>query len=350
MLTEVFHSGWRKNLSYSAQKLLAFVLLALVDRASASPLFEDDAVLAINLIGPISTLIEEKKNSTELPFVLRADDVEHLIKVRVRGNSRTRVCDTPPARLNFVKSKTKNTVFAGQDKIKLVTHCHDSDPAQANILQEYAAYKMFSVISDVGYKVRLAQISYRDTERRLKRDSFVRYGILIESASELSDRVGGKRVHIPGVTLGSLDKLQAAKVYVFNYMIGNTDWSLVAAEGSDECCHNNHLFDIDSQRFMVPYDFDLSGLVNARYARPDSSLGIRRVTSRLYRGYCIPPEVLKDAISAIAERRDDILGVVRRVPSLFENDIKAMEEYLHEFFDQANDVDKLVKSFERRCL
>ena len=133
-------------------------------------------------------------------------------------------------------------------------------------------------------------------------------------------------------------------------MIGNTDWSLVTATGSDECCHNIDLFDIDSQRFMVPYDFDLSGLVNARYARPDPSIGIRKVTSRRYRGYCISPEALNDATSTIAERRDDILGVIRQVPGLVENEIKAMEEYLDEFFDQANDVDKLVKSFERRCL
>ena len=338
------------NLSYSAQKLLALVLLTLAYRASASPLFEDDAVLAINLTGPFSTLIEEKTNRVELPFVLRAEDVKHSISVRVRGKSRIRVCDAPPLRLSFVKSKTEDTVFAGQGKLKLVTHCHDSDRAQTNILQEYSAYRMFSVISDVGYKVRLVQVSYSDTEKRLKSDSIVRYGVLIESASELADRVGGKRVQIPGVTLGSLDKQQAAKVFIFNYMIGNTDWSLVAADDSDECCHNSHLIDINSQRFMVPYDFDLSGLVNARYARPDPSLGIRKVTSRRYRGYCISPEELKDAVSAIVERRDDVLGVVRQVPSLDEKDIKVMEEYLGEFFDQANDVDKLVRSFERRCL
>jgi hypothetical protein len=314
-------------MSYSAQKLLALVLLALVYRASASPLFEDEAVLDIDLTGPFSTLIEEKGNKAELPFVLRADGVEHTIKVRVRGKSRTRVCDAPPLRLNFVKRKTKDTVFAGQDKLKLVTHCHDSDRAQANILQEYSAYKMFSVISDVSYRVRLVRISYSDTEGRLKRDTIVRYGFF-----------------------GSLDKQQAAEVFVFNYMIGNTDWSLVTADGSDDCCHNTHLFDIDSQRFIVPYDFDQAGLVNARYARPDPSIGIPRVTSRRYRGYCISSEALHDATSAIAERRDDILGVTRQVPSLVENDIKAMEKYLDKFFDQANDVDKLVKSFERRCL
>jgi len=337
-------------LSYSAQKLLAVILLTLVYKANASPLFEDDAVLAISLTGPISTLIEEKENRSELPFVLRAEDVEHLIKVRVRGNSRLRLCDAPPARLNFVKSKTKNTVFAGQNKLKLVTHCHDSDPAQANILQEYSVYKMFSIISDVGYKVRLVQISYSDTEKRLKRDSIVRYGFLIESASELADRFDGKRVQVPSVSLGSLDKQQAAKVFVFNYMIGNTDWSLIAADGSDECCHNTHLIDIDSQRFMVPYDFDLSGLVNASYARPDPSLDILRVTTRRYRGYCISPEAIKDAVSTISERKDDILGVVRQVPGLVEKDIKTMEKYLGKFFDKANNVDKLVKYFERRCL
>ena len=53
---------------YSARKLLALVLLTLVYRASASPLFEDDAVLAIDLTGPFSTLIEEKKNRAELAF------------------------------------------------------------------------------------------------------------------------------------------------------------------------------------------------------------------------------------------------------------------------------------------
>ena len=337
-------------MSYSAQKLLALVLLALAYPVNASTLFEDDAVLAINLTGPFSTLIEAKESREELPFVLSADGVEHQIKLRVRGQSRLRVCDAPPLRLKFVKSSTKDTVFAGQHKLKLVTHCHDSDRAQTNILQEYSAYKMFSVISDVGYKVRLVSINYIDTEKRLKSDSIVRYGFLIESAPELADRIGGQRVKIPAVTLGSLDNQQAAEVFVFHYMIGNTDWSLVAAEGSEECCHNTHLFDIDSQRFIVPYDFDLSGLVNARYARPDPSLGTKRVTVRRYRGYCISPDALSDATSAIAERRDDILDVIRQVPGLVEKDIKTMDKYLNQFFDKANDVDKLVKSFERRCL
>ncbi len=256
----------------------------------------------------------------------------------------------PPLRLNFDKSETQTTLFAGQDKLKLVTHCHDSEPAQANVLQEYSAYKIFNIISDVGYRVRLVQISYSDTDERLKGGTIVRYGILIESATELADRIDGKRVRVPGITLGSLNTQQAARVFVFNYMIGNTDWSLVTADGDDECCHNVHLFDVDTQRYVVPYDFDLSGLVNARYARPDPSLGIRRVTSRRYRGYCISPEALREATRGIAERRGDVLGVIRQIPGFTEKDIRAMEEYLEKFFKRANKLDKLVAHFERSCI
>ena len=326
------------------------VLLALICRANASPLFEDDTILAINLTGPFSTLIEEEKNRAELPFVLRADDVEHLIKVRIRGKSRTRVCDFPPLRLAFSEENSEQTVFAGQNKLKLVTHCEDHSSAQANILEEYAAYKIFNLISDVSYKVRLVEITYHDTDGRMTEETFVRTGFLIESASELADRVGGEPVRVTGVSLSSLDTVQAAAVFVFQYLIGNTDWSLVAAEADDTCCHNIDLFDIGSRRFVVPYDFDLSGLENARYARPDSSLGISRVTQRRYRGYCISSGALEGAISAIAGQENDILRVLTRMPGLPEKNIEAGKKYLDDFFVKTDDVEKLARSFERRCL
>jgi hypothetical protein len=326
------------------------VLLALICRANASPLFEDDTVLAINLTGPLSTLIEEEENRAELPFVLRADDVEHLINVRVRGKSRARVCDFPPLRLDFSEKNSEQTVFAGQNKLKLVTHCRDDSSAQANILEEYAAYKIFNLISDVSYKVRLVQITYHDTDARMKEETFVRTGFFIESVSELADRVGGEPVNVTGVSLSSLDTVQAAAVFVFQYLIGNTDWSLVTAEVDDTCCHNIDLFDIGSHRFLVPYDFDLSGLENAQYARPDPSLGISRVTQRRYRGYCIASGALADAIGAIAGQKNDILRVLTRVPGLPEKNIDAGKKYLDGFFAKTDDVEKLARSFERRCL
>jgi hypothetical protein len=339
-----------RDLSYPTQTLLVLILAALACQAEASPLFEDDTVLAISLAGPFSTLIEEKKSRPEFPFVLRVDGIEQRVNLRVRGKSRTRVCDFPPLRLNFPGQPSEETVFTGQGKLKLVTHCKDSVSAQADILEEYAAYRIFNLISDVSYKVRLVEVTYDDSDERMKEKSFIRKGFLIESPPELADRVGGKRVEAAGVSMDSLDEEQAAAVFVFQYLIGNTDWSLVTADADDTCCHNVDLFDIGSQRFPVPYDFDLSGLENAPYAKPDPSIGTRKVTQRRYRGYCLSSGAVSAAINAIVEREDDILAVLEQVPGLPEKKIEAGKKYLAKFFERAENVDKLERSFERRCL
>jgi len=331
-------------------KLIALVLLVHVSHAGASPLFEDDTVLEVSLSGPLSSLFEEKNDRRELPFVLRANGVEHSIKVRVRGKSRRRVCSFPPLRFNFSVDDTAQSIFEGENKLKLVTHCREKKSAQLDTLQEYAAYRIFNLISNVSYKVRLLHITYTDTDGRFMDDKLDRYGFLIESESELADRVGGQPVHVTGVSLRALDSQQAAAVFVFQYLIGNTDWSLVTADEDDTCCHNGDLFDVESARYYVPYDFDLSGLVNARYARPDASLRISRVTQRKYRGYCISANAVMGALSVIKSRRVDILDSINQLPGVSEREIEATTKYLERFFVQASDEDKIVKSFVRACL
>lgn len=331
-------------------KLLILALLFQVSHADEPLLFEDDSVLEVALTGPLSSLFEDEDGRKERPFSLRANDVDYPIKVRLRGKSRRRVCSFPPLRINFAADDTAQTIFAGQDKLKLVTHCRKYASAQVDALQEYAAYRIFTLISDFSYRVRLLRITYTDTDGGLKENTFDRYGFLIESQSGLADRLGAQPVQVPGVSLRSLDSTQAATVYVFQYLIANTDWSLVTADGEDTCCHNGDLLDIGSVRYYVPYDFDLAGLVNPRYARPDSSVRISRVTQRAYRGYCISTDALRAALSNIKARRADILDVIRQLPGLTEKDIEATLEYVEKFFARADDEDKLLKSFERKCL
>jgi hypothetical protein len=90
------------------------------------------------------------------------------------------------------------------------------------------------------------------------------------------------------------------------------------------------------KRYYLPYDFDLAGLVNSRYAYPDPSLPIRKVTQRMYRGFCTSHE-------------EEILGVLTDIPGLPENDRKRSIDYLDQFFTRAGDKEKMLKSFERRC-
>jgi len=331
-------------------RCLSMVLLAAVLPASASTLFDDSAVVEVRLIGPLSSLIENENAAAELPFMLHADGVEHAIQVQLRGNSRRRMCSFPPLRLTFQVDNAVPSIFAGQGRLKLVTHCRDSKAAQSAMLREYAAYRIFNLISNASFRVRLLHITYTDTDGGLEKPAFDRYGFVVESTTELADRMGGKPARVTGVSLPSLDSQQAASVFVFQYLIGNTDWSLVMADGDDKCCHNGDLIEIAAVRYYVPYDFDLSGLVNASYARPDPSLLISRVTQRLYRGYCIPRDAVQEAISRIEARRVDVLDVIPQLPALSQKEVAAAIKYLEQFFARANDRQKMVQLFERSCL
>ena len=133
-------------------------------------------------------------------------------------------------------------------------------------------------------------------------------------------------------------------------MIGNTDWSLVAAEQEDACCHNGDLLEIDGAIHYVPYDFDLAGIVDARYAKPLPEMRLRSVRQRRYRGFCTNTESLQNAIRRVNARRDDIYRVIRTTPGLSQKDAEKAVDYLGGYFDKAEDEDKLLKSFEHQCI
>ena len=52
----------------------------------------------------------------------------------------------------------------------------------------------------------------------------------------------------------------------------------------------------------------------------------------------------------IKARRESILAVVNELPGLAEKDRDTTAKYVERFFEQAEDEDKLLRSFERRCL
>jgi hypothetical protein len=332
----------------SVAKVFKAGLLHLVSiTAVASPLFDHDSVIDLELIGQFSSL---KRSLGELPFVLKSNGMEHTVALRTRGKSRQRVCRFPPLRLNFNSRDTSNSIFEGLDKIKLVTHCRNRRDADTNVLEEYAAYRIFNLISKVSYRVRLLHITYTDTEKEKGDRSQIHYAFLIEPSDELAARSQGQVLDVPGVSLASLSKEQINWVYVFQYMIGNTDWSLVMQEGEKNCCHNGDLFLLDLEYFYVPFDFDLAGLVNAAYAYPHPSLGLNKVTTRRYRGFCGSAVDLHDAIVYINSLKTEILKVPESLETLLLGDASTMQKYLGRYFEAAEDPEKLIHTFEKRCL
>jgi hypothetical protein len=329
----------RHNLIFCG--LLVFSLPSL-----AADLFENDQVLMIKLSGPLNTLIRNKEDEKAYPFVLQADDIDHQIELSVRGNSRKRICAFPPLRLELGEVIPETSAFFRQKNLKLVTHCNPSESAQANVLQEYAAYEFFSMLSEAAYQVRLLRIDYSDTDHKR---STQRWAFAIEPTTELAKRIDGERVRLPAVSLKSLNKQQEALMYVFQYLIGNTDWSLVSAETGDECCHNGKLIKKDQELLYVPYDFDLSGLVNARYAHPDPSFHIKKVTQRLYRGFCMDEPTLRSAIQKVRSHETDFKRIIDNLPDISKSELKKMHRFVDRFFKEANDEVKMLKSFEQRC-
>lgn len=329
---------------------IAFLLCSFT--AAASPperLFDAEDVLSIELRGPLEAAMKDKRNPSSRMFVLTAGEREFQVSVKLRGNSRIRVCRFRPLRLDFSSTDTKDSIFEGQGKLKLVTHCRDSDAYEQNVLEEYAAYRIFAMLSDVALRTRLLKIRYIDTEKATS-EPVVRYGFLIESETELAARTGSEILHLSNVNRLALNTRQAAVSFAFQYLIGNTDWGLVTAIGDQNCCHNGIMLDVGGSHHYVPYDFDQAGLVNAPYAKPSSDVRIRSVRTRRYRGYCIKGMDEKVGIAAIEARKQDILELVAGLPATDAKLLKSPTDYLQEYFDASSDPDKLAADFRSRCL
>ena len=352
MVSGILHETGRISSRFLACGLL---LCALVESATASPLFEENSVLDVQLQGPLRTIVRDKKdeNRQEYPFTLTVDGIELPLDVRVRGKSRVIVCEFPPLRLRLQPETAGQTVFRGQGKLKLVTHCKsNSDKSESNLLEEYTAYRIFNLISDIGYRVRLLRVRYVDTEDRLKGLDRSYFAFLIESDSELAARTGAEIASIDGVPYSRLSDEQTALLYVFQYLIGNFDWSFVLADDAESCCHNVGLIERNGELFPVPYDFDRSGLVNARYAKPPPELGIRRSTQRVYRGYCKTNiEEVASALDKIVDLKKDIMSVVANSPEIGEEDPASRAQYIGNFFEQALlGRDEMLEEFGNDCL
>lgn len=335
--------------------MTAVLLSVCCISTSASPLFDDDSILEISLSGPLGTIRKQRQDDVRIehPFELGVAGMDIPVMVRIRGQSRTQLCTFPPLRLRFHDPKTEETPFLGQSKLKLVTHCrNDKEHFENNTLDEYAAYRIFNLISEASYRVRLLRITYHDTDGRHRDLDRPYYGFVIESDEELAARLGGSVAEIPGVAYSRLNEQQTARINVFQYLIANADWSMVTAAGQEECCHNVDLVEAGSELYPVPYDFDLAGIVNASYAKPPPGIRARSVETRVYRGYCLSPiDAVATALDEIVQLRDEIVSLAAAVPSIGRADAAERAEFVDDLLaEAANDPEKLIKEFDRDCI
>ena len=328
---------------------VALVLALLTTSPTfGSSLFDHNSILEVSLSGPISTVIRQKRKREEHPFTLAVDGVSIDVAVRIRGNSLVSACRFPPLRLNFTASGPDGTSFAGEDKLKLVTHCKNgSQRSQDSVLNELTAYRIFNLISDRSYRVRLLKIRFEDTDGKQRKLEEPHYGFLIESDEGLARRLGGTVAKVKSIRFSDLDIRQTAQLNVFQYLIGNKDWSFVRSEDDDTCCHNIDLLYVDDTLVPIPYDFDLAALTGVKYRNKDE---LNHSTRRTYEGYCrTPANMLDQAIDHIQPLRDEILSTARLVPAL-DNDARERRVTIADgYFEEALSKTALLAKFERNC-
>jgi len=330
----------------------------MAGQAKPQPLFDSEKPLSLRLVGPISDLqLQDGDDESWIPgklYLLGESGVaekEFEVGLNVRGNFRrmSDACNFPPFWLNLKKADVKGTVFANQDKLKVVVHCQKRKASyEKYVFKEYLVYKTYNLITDASFRVRLAKIEYVETSGWLKPKPTTHPAFLIEHHSSVAERLGGKEFEGQAAlpTLFADEALIRAEL--FEFLIGNTDFSLFA--GVDECCHNAKVIQIKAGpgAFVpVPYDFDLSGIVNAPYAVTNPSLELDSVTERLFRGTACPPAVLDATIRHFLSKRDAILKLWGTTELLEEKERREAVAYLEEFFAIISNpaaVQKQIKS------
>lgn len=317
----------------------------------AAPVFTAEGPITFTLTANIDRLRHDKKQdapwrwaSISFPDSASAGGKEEIpLKVRTRGIWRLTQCDFPPLRLDFVKSTVKHTMFSKLDKPKLVSHCRDNDDYEQYVLQEMQLYRVYNLLTKYSHRVRLARVVYADSASG--KVIATRYAFLEEEPAAVAHRVGGMLVKEKGAGPAVLDSMAAAIFSVFQYMIGNTDWSVSGM-------HNVELIATELGYVPVAYDFDFSGAVNARYATVDPSLSIRRVRDRLYRGYCLPNVVYEPTFALFKAKRDSIYALYSdSIGRLLKGDrAKETLEYFNDFYETIGDPRMAKREIVSRCL
>jgi hypothetical protein len=252
------------------------------------------------------------------------------IKARSRGIWRLKMCEFPPLRLNFSGETAKGTIFQKLDKPKLVSYCHNGDDYEQYILQEYQLYRIYQLLTPVSHKARLLKLTFTDSADGKVRAR--RYGFILEEPRALAARLGGQVREEKGAVPGVLDPFPDALFGVFQYFIGNTDFS-------EWALHNVELFYGSGGEIMpVPYDFDFAGAVNARYATADVKLGIPNVRQRLFRGYCTEPAAFDKAFAIFNEKRPQIYALYADSIGKLMNrgTVRETLRYFDEFYETIN--------------
>lgn len=334
------------------QGIFAFILLvshfASAQKAIKSDLlYKDQTPLNIKLSYSNKEVNAKTDDSTyiktNMEFFHKEKWSSIEVKIRARGNFRRSECYFPPIKMKIKKEQYKETLFDGNKSMKLVLPCKLESENNDNILQEFLAYKIYEQISPYHFKTRRVDIDFNEI-RGKKTKNFKLKGFLIEDDKRVAKRHEGKvfERYIHPMAMQHLTSVQNA---FFQYLLGNTDFSVAYQ-------HNGKLLYVDKKIIPLPYDFDMTGWVNPSYATVNTSLGIRSVQDRVYRGFKRDREYFDQVREQFIEKKSKLMQIVASFekefsdPREYQNMFAFMEDF-YEILESDSNFEKAIVSKAR---
>ena len=310
-------------------------------------MMEQDSALDLFLKLDWRELVNKKKDKLYLPANLRfvtstGDSFAVDLQVRTRGHMRLDICYYPPLKMKFDKDELRARSLSTHNELDIVHHCENDPQYEQYILREYLAYKLFQVISPYHFRVQLIRLHYINPDGSKAYEPTLSF--LVENAEELADNLNAKQYKTQVISRNAVERKSMIKVCLFEYMIGNTDWSVRNR-------HNLEYFVIPGYSLLVPvpFDFDYAGLVSAPYAAHHESIKLSSVAMRYYQGSCEPDEHVNAVIREFIEKKNELFTMCGKIQGMNERSVKHVREYLEEFFEIIENPKKTESHILRHC-
>ena len=307
--------------------------------------FQEESIVNATLEMDLKDLLAKKAKERYLPGTMTltfkdGSAVSTKITATVRGNFRRETCYMPGLTVNF-KADT-NSSLSKFKSMKISNGCNSGEESGQLVIKEYLAYKIYNLLTDMSLKVRLMNISFKDLSG--KRKAYTQYAFMMEDVDAMAKR--NKMIEVEGTKYNTeqTNRDQMTIVTLFEYLIGNTDWSVPAY-------HNVKLLgpkdDKNVRPYVVAYDFDICGFVDPPYATIDEQLQekISNVRERLNRGFPRTMEELKEAVKLFNAKKEKIIGLIKNNEYLNSKEKSRAVDYVEEFYKTINSDRELQRIF-----
>jgi hypothetical protein len=323
-------------------------IACLAQSSELTPLFQEEKPLTIKLKVSLKKIKKETNDTTFIASTLYYKDNEKVnwdsipIRIRARGDFRRQNCFFVPMRIKMKKTDSKGTMFAGNKSLKLVLPCNTAKTANGLIVKEYMCYQLYEPATPYNFNTRFLNITLEDDDK--KKTTHQLLGFFIEDDDIVADRFHGKEMDSINLHPLALHDTSSVRHDLFEYWISNTDWS-------STFYHNVKIIQNANGSYIpVPYDFDMSGFVNAPYAKGTPELGTTDSQTRVYRGFCRSEPLVQYVRSEYILLEPKMNEIIAQYQSYFEErEFASIKRYSDEFFTILKSDEKFKQNILQKC-